>query len=96
MTEQVYLEPLQSFRADVVPSPIYTVPVLAEGRGALEHINKEMGLAFDEEDLEYYTQMFRDEIKRDPTNVELFDLAQSNSEHRYESQSPHSLSTLKF
>lgn len=42
---------------------------------------QEMGLAFDEWDLDYYTNMFRDELKRDPTNVELFDIAQSNSEH---------------
>jgi phosphoribosylformylglycinamidine synthase len=33
------------------------------------------------QDFEYYTKMFRDEMKRDPTNVELFDIAQSNSEH---------------
>ena len=30
---------------------------------------------------EYYTALFRDDMKRDPTNVELFDIAQSNSEH---------------
>ena len=42
---------------------------------------QEMGLAFDERDLDYYTSMFRDELKRDPTNVELFDIAQPNSEH---------------
>lgn len=83
MTEEVYPEPLQSFKSDVVPAPVYTVPLLEEGRRALEEINREMGLAFDEEDLSYYTRMFRDQIKRDPTNVELFDLAQSNSEHRY-------------
>jgi phosphoribosylformylglycinamidine (FGAM) synthase-like enzyme len=40
-----------------------------------------MGLAFDEQDLDYYTQLFKDDMKRDPTNVELFDMAQSNSEH---------------
>ncbi|PHT28799.1 Phosphoribosylformylglycinamidine synthase [Capsicum baccatum] len=40
-----------------------------------------MGLAFDEQDLKYYTKLFRDDIKRNPTNVELFDIAQSNSEH---------------
>jgi phosphoribosylformylglycinamidine synthase len=82
MTEQVYPEPLRSFKSDAVPAPVYTVPILEEGRRALEEINREMGLAFDEEDLSYYTLMFRDHIKRDPTNVELFDLAQSNSEHR--------------
>ena len=30
----------------------------------------------------YYTRMFIEDMKRDPTNVELFDIAQSNSEHR--------------
>lgn len=39
-----------------------------------------MGLAFDEWDLDYYTKLFQD-MGRDPTNVELFDIAQSNSEH---------------
>ncbi|CAI7787937.1 unnamed protein product, partial [Closterium sp. NIES-54] len=47
----------------------------------LDGVNKEMGLAFDEWDLDYYTRLFREDIGRDPTNVELFDIAQSNSEH---------------
>lgn len=81
MTEQVYPEALRSFSTDHVPEPVHTIPVCALGRAALEAINKEMGLAFDEWDLDYYTNMFRDELKRDPTNVELFDIAQSNSEH---------------
>ena len=34
------------------------------------------------QDLVYYTRMFQEDMKRDPTNVELFDMAQSNSEHR--------------
>ena len=57
------------------------MPVVKEGRKALEEVDKKMGLAFDEQDFEYYTRMFRDDLKRDPTNVELFDIAQSNSEH---------------
>lgn len=40
-----------------------------------------MGLAFDDWDLAYYTSLFKDDLRRDPTNVELFDIAQSNSEH---------------
>ncbi|GLT89070.1 hypothetical protein SLE2022_070710 [Rubroshorea leprosula] len=40
-----------------------------------------MGLAFDEHDLQYYTRLFKEDIKRNPSNVELFDIAQSNSEH---------------
>ena len=47
---------------------------------ALPH-SQELGLAFDEWDLKYYTALFQDDLRRDPTNVELFDMAQSNSEH---------------
>ncbi|BDA47656.1 Phosphoribosylformylglycinamidine synthase [Coccomyxa sp. Obi] len=81
MTEQVYLEPLRSFATSVTPGPVFTIPVLEKGRAALEQINEELGLAFDEQDLVYYTRMFQEDMKRDPTNVELFDIAQSNSEH---------------
>ena len=37
------------------------------------------------QDLAYYTRMFAEDMRRDPTNVELFDIAQSNSEHRCQS-----------
>jgi hypothetical protein len=33
-----------------------------------------MGLGFDEWDLEFYTKMFTEQLKRDPTDVECFDL----------------------
>ena len=49
MTEQVYAEPLSSFASPVTPSPVFTVPVLEQGRRALEEINEELGLAFDEQ-----------------------------------------------
>ena len=112
---QVYPEPLASFASDTVPGPVFTVPVVEQGRAALEAIDKvrcvsvhnhpaliepacsicasvlhvaetllsvqELGLAFDNWDLDYYTDMFQTQLRRDPTNVELFDIAQSNSEH---------------
>ncbi|KAM7270082.1 hypothetical protein ACFE04_029296 [Oxalis oulophora] len=81
MTECVYTEKLKSFQTNVVPEEVYFVPVMEKGRKALEEINQEMGLAFDEQDLKYYTHLFMEDIKRNPTNVELFDIAQSNSEH---------------
>ena len=46
-----------------------------------EICDQDLGLALDEWDVEYYTNLFRDDMKRNPTNVELFDTAQSNSEH---------------
>ena len=81
MTECPYPEPLTTFETGVTPEPTFEIPLIEEGRGALERINKEMGLAFDEWDLNYYTDLFLDQIKRNPTNVECFDIAQSNSEH---------------
>ena len=42
--------------------------------------NNDKALGFDEDDLKYYKEMF-DHMKRNPTNLELFDLSQSNSEH---------------
>ena len=39
------------------------------------------GLAFDNWDLDFYTDLFSSKLKRNPTSVECFDLAQSNSEH---------------
>ncbi|KAK9683782.1 hypothetical protein RND81_10G164000 [Saponaria officinalis] len=81
MTECVYTQRLTSFSTNVVPEDVQYVPVMEKGRKALEEINQKMGLAFDEQDLQYYTWLFKEDIKRNPTNVELFDIAQSNSEH---------------
>ncbi|KAL8151773.1 hypothetical protein V2J09_021581 [Rumex salicifolius] len=81
MTECVYTQKLTSFKTNVVPEEVQLVPVMEKGRKALEEINQKMGLAFDEQDLQYYTRLFKDDIKRNPTTVELFDIAQSNSEH---------------
>ena len=81
MTECPYSEPLESFETGVEPEPTFMVPLMREGRAALERINQEMGLAFDDWDLDYYTDLFVNKVGRDPTNVECFDIAQSNSEH---------------
>ncbi len=81
MTECVYPEPLTTFATGVEPDRVVEVPVIEEGRTALERINREMGLAFDDWDLDYYTELFVNRIGRNPTNVECFDVAQSNSEH---------------
>uniref|UniRef100_A0A674HUL2 Phosphoribosylformylglycinamidine synthase n=2 Tax=root TaxID=1 RepID=A0A674HUL2_TAEGU len=62
------------------PAPVRTIDVLGRGESALREADQEMGLAFDSWDLEFYTRLFQ-KIGRNPTSVELFDLAQSNSEH---------------
>ncbi len=81
MTERPYEAPLQSFKHGAKPAPVQTVHVLERGRAALEELNQAMGLAFDQWDLDFYTQLFTQKIGRNPTTVECFDVAQSNSEH---------------
>jgi len=81
MTECPYPEPLKSFEIGIKPEPVKIIPLIEEGKSALERINKEMGLGLDEWDMEYYYNLFVRDIGRNPTDVECFDLSQSNSEH---------------
>jgi hypothetical protein len=59
MTEEEYTKALTSFATGAEAKPVKTVPIMKEGRAALEKINKEMGLGFDEFDLDYYTDLFK-------------------------------------
>ncbi|KAG1363665.1 hypothetical protein COCNU_11G004920 [Cocos nucifera] len=63
MPECVYPHKLISFRTNAVPEAVSVVPVIERGREALEEINLKMGLTFDEQDLQYYTRLFRDDVK---------------------------------
>eukprot|EP00934_Nitzschia_sp_Nitz4_P005881 Nitzschia sp. Nitz4//scaffold35_size145790//45023//49253//NITZ4_003020-RA/size145790-augustus-gene-0.133-mRNA-1//-1//CDS//3329549094//5871//frame0 len=81
MTEEEYPTPLTTFDSGAKAEPVFTVPIMEEGRTALEKINEEKGLGFDEHDLDYYTKLFKERLGRDPTDVECFDMGQSNSEH---------------
>ncbi|XP_078065410.1 phosphoribosylformylglycinamidine synthase isoform X2 [Mustelus asterias] len=80
MTECIYERPIESFQVSAQPAEVYEVDVVTGGKRALEKANQEMGLAFDDWDLEYYTRLF-EKVGRNPSSVECFDLAQSNSEH---------------
>lgn len=81
MREMVYSEKLMTFATGQKPEPVYYVPIIEEGIGALSKINTELGLGMDEQDMAYNHKLFKDDFKRNPTNVECFDLGQSNSEH---------------
>merc|ERR1719424_115533 len=81
MLEMVYEKPLTSFESGMEVQPVRWIPVHKEGRAALEKINEEMGLGFDDWDYNYYMNLYKNDLKRDPSDVELFDFAQSNSEH---------------
>ncbi|MBL8936612.1 MAG: phosphoribosylformylglycinamidine synthase, partial [Archangium sp.] len=62
------------------PKKLATVPVLKNGRGALEQANRSMGLALAEDEIDYLVDAFT-KLGRDPSDVELMMFAQANSEH---------------
>jgi phosphoribosylformylglycinamidine synthase len=85
MTESVldqaeYARAAELMFARAEPQPLSTVPVLAEGRAALERANLKLGLALAEDEIDYLVRGFG-ELGRDPTDVELMMFAQANSEH---------------
>ncbi|MEW6215018.1 MAG: phosphoribosylformylglycinamidine synthase, partial [Nitrospirota bacterium] len=81
MTECPYPERLTTFETGIEPEPVYIVPLIERGKEALMKINTDMGLGLDDWDIDYYYNLFVNDIGRNPTNVECFDLSQSNSEH---------------
>lgn len=81
MTEQRYFEPVKTFELPPNEAKWYEIDILGRGEEALSEVNDKLGLAFDDWDIGYYCKLFRDKLKRNPTSVECFDLAQSNSEH---------------
>jgi phosphoribosylformylglycinamidine synthase len=81
MTEVVYDPPPETFDPGVEPEPVQHIPLLEEGMAALEEANQRLGLAMDEDDLFYNYELFTSTLSRNPTDVELFQLAQANSEH---------------
>lgn len=81
MTECPYPEPLSTFETGIRPEPFRTVPLIEEGIPALRAINETLGLGLDAWDIKYYHDLFAKDLGRNPTDVECFDLGQSNSEH---------------
>lgn len=81
MTEEEYVKTLTTFESGAATPDVVNIPIMKEGRAALEKINVEKGLGFDDHDLDYYTNLFKEKLGRDPTDVECFDMGQSNSEH---------------
>jgi len=85
MTECVYEGGAAPFFAEAAApaadTAVGTVDVLARGAAALRDASDARGLGFDAFDVEYYADLFATKLGRDPTDVELYDMSQSNSEH---------------
>jgi len=77
MTESAYLEPLTTFEPEKNPEPVKLVPLLEQGISAL----KKLDMSFDKEILEHNYNYFANVIKKNPTDVELTQLDQVQSDH---------------
>ncbi|EKT64591.1 phosphoribosylformylglycinamidine synthase [Providencia burhodogranariea] len=62
------------------PAPMKVIDIITDGRIALEKANTEMGLALADDEIDYLLTSFT-ELKRNPTDIELYMFAQANSEH---------------
>jgi len=81
MTQVVYpFRGIPSFDLDLKPAEVQIIPVLEQGEEALQSANKKLGLGMDAWDVTYYTELFR-RYGRNPTDVELFQIGNANSEH---------------
>lgn len=78
MTEQEWLSPVQGFGAIRSIEDVYDIPLKEEGPDALLNVH---GLAMDAWDRQFYYNYFVLHEDRNPTNVEILDLNNANSEH---------------
>lgn len=66
--------------ADAKGKSMQSIDIIGKGREALEKANIELGLALNEDEIQYLIDAFT-ELNRNPTDVELMMFAQANSEH---------------
>lgn len=83
MTQSLFydLAKAQHLFDDHEPAPLNHVDVMGKGREALESANREFGFALSSQDIDYLMDAYVNELKRNPTDVELMMFAQANSEH---------------
>ncbi len=81
MTEQHYPDGIKSFDTGVVPDDVKIVDLNGGGEDALREVNKTLGLGMDEWDIGYYHNLFVRVLHRNPSDVELLQLGNANSEH---------------
>ncbi|UMM23407.1 hypothetical protein L5515_004141 [Caenorhabditis briggsae] len=80
MTEVIYSTDMNFDNESHSIENVTIIDVLASKQNLIE-ANEKLGLALDQDDLDFYYDFFVIKVKKNPTDVELFDLAQSDSEH---------------
>jgi phosphoribosylformylglycinamidine synthase len=80
MTEELKSNNLEN-KHNIFKDDVYIIQLIENGKKELEIYSQYLSLGFDKWDIDYYYNLFVHKLKRNPSNVELFDIAQSNSEH---------------
>ncbi|MCB1581941.1 MAG: phosphoribosylformylglycinamidine synthase [Marinicella sp.] len=82
MTEAFFpsRDSLQSLFDHQQPNPVTYIDVKNQGKSQLEMLNKSMGLALSDEEIDYLYNSYQ-KLDKSPTDVELMMFAQANSEH---------------
>ncbi|WP_412971056.1 phosphoribosylformylglycinamidine synthase [Glaciecola sp. MF2-115] len=82
MTQAVFaeLDSAQQLFAQTDAKPFMSVPILEEGKTALEQANQKLGLALADDEVDYLFDSFT-QLGRNPNDIELYMFAQANSEH---------------
>ncbi|PKI02674.1 phosphoribosylformylglycinamidine synthase [Glaciecola sp. 33A] len=82
MTQAVFtqLEHAQQLFVQAEAKPFLSVPIVEEGKAALEQANKKLGLALADDEVDYLFDSFT-KLGRNPNDIELYMFAQANSEH---------------
>lgn len=80
MTEVIYPSNVKFDDESNSIEKVFLIDVLASKQNLID-ANHQLGLALDQSDLDFYYDFFVNKVKKNPTDVELFDLAQSDSEH---------------
>jgi phosphoribosylformylglycinamidine synthase len=82
MVEAVFtdLAEAEQLFQDEAPRPAAQIPLLENGRSALEQANETLGLALAEDEIDYLLASYQ-ALRRNPVDVELMMFAQANSEH---------------
>ncbi len=81
MTESVYSKLPTTLINEGIPVKTKILPLGAGGLNYFFNLNSQMGLGMDGFDREYYFDLFMRKYNRNPTEVELMQLAQANSSH---------------
>ena len=82
MTEVVItdLKQAKEIFSSLEPQPFLDVDILSDGKKSLETANIELGLALNNDEIDYLLEQFT-KLNRNPTDAELMMFAQANSEH---------------